>query len=81
MTHDQLMTLCSTGGFAVAYVLGVLIEFFTRRPQTVMIPSEDGKSVTAKEVYKGADLGCLTFVAAVGMAVCGVWFLCELIPG
>lgn len=81
MTHNQIVALCTAGGFAVAYVLGVLIEFFTRRPQTVTIPSEDGKSVVTKEVYKGADLDCLTFVSAIGMSVCVFWFLWELIFG
>ena len=81
MTHEQVMAAWVTGAFALAYVTGTLIEFFTRRPQTITVPSEDGKSVVTKEVYQGADLGCLIGTGGFGTVICAAWFLWELICG
>lgn len=81
MTHNQVLSLCAAGGFALVYLLSVLVEFFTRRPRLVPIKPEDkveGEEVTP---YESVDLGCLTFVSACGMVICAIWFLCELIPG
>ena len=48
MTHTQALAAWATGAFALAYVVGTLIEFFTRRPQTIMVPSEDGQGLAER---------------------------------